>query len=512
MLTVILFIVHCIQFPRKRQFWRGGGATNAAAIVDTMHELSFFIKYLERSPRYRQLDVNYTMHIDDDVKFLTLLILAEKERMKVSKEKKRIASESAEAERVAIRAAEFEKRRLQLEQESVADMVTHCVVPSEQGGLVISPSDIIVETTGTDTNTITNTNTNTDTDRNRNANMDPDLAPNLCQRVDQTDPGSSSSSSSSSSQSNSSLSRYFGSFVSLVGDRLGVLLKGLNDVKQLPPPLASTGNSSSSGGGSGGGGGSGEDSGSSCVCVDGRREGTSSDSDSGSTIKGSLTDINTSSSSGSGRNSSSSSSSNSNSNSKQNNNINGNNNNNNNSNSSNSNSNNNSSNKDATRRSDIGRIDIDCLPSSPLSPSITHTSRDAEAQVRQHVQHVQHVQQHVQQRGRGEEDETLPPFSVSRAGLYNTSIPYNTEENFMPIWIDELPCTLKGTYNILRPKSLIEKERELSEMRLRALARQKAAFGIAACYHPFLASLINGTESAWDSEVDADDDAGSGDY
>lgn len=85
-------------------------------------------------------------------------------------------------------------------------------------------------------------------------------------------------------------------------------------------------------------------------------------------------------------------------------------------------------------------------------------------------------------------------------------------ENFHPHWVDDLPASLRSTYEILRPKSQIEKERELAAIRLRTLAKHKAAFGLAACYHPFLAALINGNEATWDSEIDADDDAASGDY
>jgi hypothetical protein len=476
-----VYLVYCKQFPRKRQFWRGGGATNAAAIVDTIHELSFFIKYLDRSPRYRQLDVNYTMHIDDDVKFLTLLILAEKERMKVSKEKKRIASDNAEAERVALRAADFEKKRLQLEQESAVDMATNCALRAEQCEGITSRSDVMIETRTENLKSKSNTCTNTNTD------PDADLASNVYQMVDEMDPGSSSS-SILSTQGSSALSRYFGSFVSLVGERLGILPRVQSDTKQITPSLTSI---SSSGGGS------------SSSCVSGRREAISSGSDSYSPIVEAVSNGNTSCSSNSGN-----SDSNSNHNDNNNNGNNSSNSNSINDNSKNSqSSNNNHDSGDATGRNDLGNTPDSStirLTSPPLFIAPARMEADAQQQIQ--------VQQLVQQQRKGEEDETLPPFSVSRAGLYSSSIPYNIEENFMPIWINELPCTLKGTYNILRPKSLIEKERELSEMRLRALARQKAAFGIAACYHPFLASLINGTESAWDSEVDADDDAGSGDY
>jgi hypothetical protein len=426
------------------------------------------------------------MHIDDDVKFLTLLILAEKERMKVSKEKKRIASDNAEAERVALRAADFEKKRLQLEQESAIDMTTNCALRAEQCEGMTSRSAVMIETRTENLNSKSNTCTNTNTD------PDTDLASNVYQMVDKMDPGSSSS-SISSTQGNSALSRYFGNFVSLVGERLGIFPRGQSDTKQITPSLTSIS-------GSGGGG-------SSSSCVSGRREAISSGSDSFSPIEEAVSTGNICS--GSTR-----------SNIDSNSNYNDNNNDNNGNNSSNSNSindnsnsknsqssNNNSDSGDATGRNDLGNTP-DSSTIRLTSPPLSTAPARMEAEAQQQIQ----VQQPVQQQRKGAEDETLPPFSVSRAGLYNSSIPYNIEENFMPIWINELPCTLKGTYNILRPKSLIEKERELSEMRLRALARQKAAFGIAACYHPFLASLINGTESAWDSEVDADDDAGSGDY
>jgi hypothetical protein len=426
------------------------------------------------------------MHIDDDVKFLTLLILAEKERMKVSKEKKRIASDNAEAERVALRAADFEKKRLQLEQESAIDMTANCALRAEQCEGMTSCSAVMIETRTENLNSKSNTCTNT------NTNPDADFASNVYQMVDEMDPGSSSS-SISSTQGNSALSRYFGSFVSLVGERLGIFPRGQSDMKQITPSLTSIS-------GSGGGG-------SSSSCVSGRREAISSGCDSFSPIEEAVRTGNICSDSTSSNIDSYS-------------NYNDNNNNNNGNNSSNSNSindnsnsknsqssNNNSDSGDATGRNDLGNTP-DSSTIRPTSPPLSIAPARMEAEAQQQIQ----VQQPVQQQRKGAEDETLPPFSVSRAGLYNSSIPYNIEENFMPIWINELPCTLKGTYNILRPKSLIEKERELSEMRLRALARQKAAFGIAACYHPFLASLINGTESAWDSEVDADDDAGSGDY
>jgi hypothetical protein len=433
------------------------------------------------------------MHIDDDVKFLTLLILAEKERMKVSKEKKRIASDSAEAERVVLRAAEFEKKRLQLEQESAADMTSDCAIRAEQCGGIASRSDMIIETRTENPKSQSNTNSNTYTIPNADSDSDSDSASNLRQRVDETDPGSSSS-SSSSTQGSSALSRYFGSLVNLMGVRLGILPEGQSDAKQTSPSSASIGSSGGGGGGS---------SSSSSSCVSGRREGISSHSGIDSPIEEADSNSNTGASSNSNTDNNGSSS--------HNNHTNGNKSNNNNINSKNSqSSNNNSDSRFSTGRNDLGNTpdrsttEIERLPSPALLIAPARIEAGAQQQIQVHPLGHQHR--------KGEEGETLPPISVSRAGLYNSSIPYNVEENFMPIWINELPCTLKGTYNILRPKSLAEKERELTEMRLRALARQKAAFGIAACYHPFLASLINGTESAWDSEVDVDDDGGSGDY
>ena len=481
------------QFPHRKRCWRGGQYTHTSGVIEVLQELAFFIKYLEKNPKQKTLDVNTAMHVDDDVQFLSILILAEKERLKVHKETKRIAAERRirddansdsrgyiddnEYEDIGggcyeIHSPDRKRKRNEISSKS-------CISDSNSpvGGGGVDKNDDKQQQSVADKQIVKKSKI---CDDSIHAHADSTSTDNTNGKVSQT--------------VGSSITRYFGDLVHLVGERFGIQRRVRSDtaipsqvvstsIPSLEPStsIATSRSHSSS---------------SSSILI-----GSVSGSVSGSVLDDAKS-VGVSVSGGKGKKCDSPASSNTQhtSNSKKHSSCNSNS-----KNSSGSQGYENQDNYDNNHDNEVdNKGDNDdvsdnsndaCSSSSIIHPTQSSNTKTTIPEKRKN-----------QSYGYDSMDEDDEEFG----GSVNSNC--SKEENFHPLWVDELPLSLRSTYEILRPKSQIEKERELAEIRLRTLAKHKAAFGLAACYHPFLAALINGNEASWDSEIDADDDAASGDY
>ena len=461
-----------------------------------LQELAFFIKHLEKNPKQKTLDVNSTMHVDDDVQFLSILIVAEKERLKVDKEVRRIVaerrardelngekrgyvedhlSEGFEDGACQMHSPDRKRKRNEISSKS-------CMSDSSPGG-------VSIDVGGGD-------------GEKRDGNQQQQNPPSDKQIMKKSKVCDGSPSRDNNTASDNignkvsqplgiSITRYFGDLVSLVGERFGIQTRVRSDatietqipntsIPSLPqstptptPTLSATSSSSSSSSSVMSGG---------VLCdVIGKSASAGEGRDMKCDSSPSKTQHATNGSSSNNKNHSSSS----------------------------SNKNNSSGRKPSRSYEDSGDDDHDNDSYGDIDGVSEYDRNARSSSSTNHPTQSSNMNTTVRKKRDmsiyDSDDDGDDDGDSVNSGL-------SKGENFHPHWVDDLPASLRSTYEILRPKSQIEKERELAAIRLRTLAKHKAAFGLAACYHPFLAALINGNEATWDSEIDADDDAASGDY